>query len=86
MEELPQLQTEPRIRMTVMQDDDGTCTVIEHDLLLGIHRPAAKMPKDVRKTVLDDGQEAMLDVAQVRAIIFAQTFEELVNSGKVMLG
>lgn len=75
----------PRIRMTVTQDEDGNCTVIEHDLLRGIHRQAAKMPKDVRKVLTSDGVEGVMDVAQVRAIVFAQMFEELVNSGKVVL-
>lgn len=84
--DLPEEKRVSLIRMTVIEEDDGSCKVIEHDLLRGVHRVAAKMPAEQRFIDSDSGDTAAINVAQVRAIVFAQFFEELVNTGKVVLG
>lgn len=76
----------PIIRMTVIQDDHGFCKVIEHSMVTGKEKLVASFPPDKRNVKGPQGQDAVMDLAQIRAIVFAQMFEELVNSGKVYLG
>ncbi len=74
------------IRVTVTQNDKGECTVIEHDVERGFSRPAAKFPAERRKVTLPDGDVMEKDLAQIRAMLFAQLYETLVNNGTVDLG
>lgn len=82
--------------MTVTQETDGTCHVYEHDLLAAVEegedvpmtKTATFWPED--RVVTQQGEfgpeMAMRDLAQIRAMIFATTMEQLVNTGKVDLG
>jgi hypothetical protein len=74
------------IRMSVTQDRDGNCTVIEHDLHLQRQRAIAKFPADQRREeVVFEGEADVLihDLAAMRAGIFARTYEQIVNTGMV---
>jgi hypothetical protein len=75
-----------RIRMTVIQNEKGDCKAIEHDLVLGVHRTAGEFPADKRKFTSEEGEERVLDMAQVRAVTFAQLFEKMVNDGNIHVG
>ncbi len=74
------------IRATVTQNDKGECVVIEHDVERGFSRPAAKFPAERRKVTLPDGDVMEKDVAQIRAMLFAQLYETLVNNGTIDVG
>lgn len=90
MGKLPIKRAAPRkIAMTVRQDAAGNCTVIEHDLARDSERTVATFHNETRVVTVKGewGPElANRDCAQIRAMIFAQLFEKLVNEGSVDLG
>jgi homoaconitase/3-isopropylmalate dehydratase large subunit len=83
MEDTPNGDTH---RVSVVRDDNKNVIVIEHDLPTGKSRKSATFHKEERKGVDENGKEVVVDVAKLRALVYAQLFEELVNSGQVYLG
>lgn len=77
--------------MTVTQLENDDCHVLEHDLQDPESKPrlVAIFPKEIR-VVPSRGrfgpELANRDCAQIRAMVFATTMEELVNRGKIDLG
>lgn len=78
---------QPKYGVTVVQNDNGDVIVLEHDVATGKSRKAATFHAARRKVTVNEGKdEAVQDVAQIRAMIYAQTVELLVNEGTVDLG
>ena len=78
-----------KIAMSIMQGPTGDCMVIEHDLIRDESKTVAIFQAEKRVVTVAGkwGPElANRDCAQIRAMIFVQLFEKLVNEGKVDLG
>jgi hypothetical protein len=75
-----------KIRTSVVQNDRGDCIVIEHDIARKKDRRVATFHAQTREVTVQNGEKAIRDLSQVRAMIFAQAMEALVNRGEVDLG
>jgi len=74
------------LRTSVAQNGNGDCVVVEHDIKRKTDRTVAVFMAEERKVIVSNGEEAVRDMAQMRAMLYAQTVETLANQGKIDLG